>query len=47
MVEKVNNDKSNANIDLFKKLVKTFDLAVGNYFNHIMPYIKQQDEHLS
>lgn len=47
MVSKINDDKSEANLNLFNKLVMTFDIAVGNSFNHVMPYIKYQDEALS
>ncbi|XWV25083.1 hypothetical protein QJ856_gp0694 [Tupanvirus deep ocean] len=47
MVEELNANKSSLNIDTFVKLVKTYDVFVGGYFDHVMPYIKEQDPKLT
>ncbi|XWV26343.1 hypothetical protein QJ857_gp0731 [Tupanvirus soda lake] len=46
MVEELDKSKSTLNIDTFVKLVKTYDVFVGGYFDHVMPYIKEQDPSL-
>ena len=47
IVGDINNDKSDVNLDIFTKLVHTFDIAVGNMFSHITPYVVDQDPVLS
>ena len=47
IVEDINLDKSNINLDVFTKLVHTFDVGVGNMFNHVSNFIVDQDPHLS
>ncbi|AYV77901.1 MAG: hypothetical protein Edafosvirus2_80 [Edafosvirus sp.] len=43
MVEQINENQSDLNIRLFHKLVNTYDIAVGGYFNHVMPYLLEKD----
>lgn len=44
LIEELDKEKSSLNIESFVRLVKNFDICVGGYFNHIMPYIKDQNE---
>ncbi|CAF3550969.1 unnamed protein product [Rotaria sp. Silwood1] len=43
LVEDLNENKSELYLESFEKLVKTYEIIVGNYFDHNMPYIKEQD----
>jgi hypothetical protein len=47
LVEDVNENKSELHLKTFDQLVKTYEMVVGNYFQHVMPYIKEQDDHYS
>ncbi|CAF4248244.1 unnamed protein product [Rotaria sp. Silwood2] len=47
LIEDLNENKSELHLETFEKLVKTYEIVVGNYFDHIMPYIKEQDVQLS
>ncbi|CAF1103902.1 unnamed protein product [Didymodactylos carnosus] len=47
LVEDLNVNKSELYLESFDKLVKTYEIVVGDYFEHIMPYIKEQDDQLS
>lgn len=44
LIEELDKEKSSLNIESFVRLVKNFDICVGGYFNHIMPYIKDQND---
>lgn len=46
-VEDLNSVKSDININTFVRLVKTYEIAIGGYFNHVMEHIKDQDVNLS
>ncbi|CAF4880464.1 unnamed protein product [Rotaria sp. Silwood1] len=46
LVEDLNENKSELHLKTFDQLVKTYEIVVGNYFQHIMPYIKEQDDRL-
>ena len=43
IVRDINTNKSDVNLDVFTKLVHTFDIAVGKMFSHITPYIVNQN----
>jgi hypothetical protein len=47
LVSDLNKNKSELHLKTFDQLVKTYEMVVGNYFQHIMPYIKEQDNQLS
>jgi hypothetical protein len=47
LIEDLNENKSELHLKTFDQLVKTYEMVVGNYFQHIMPYIKEQDNRLS
>jgi hypothetical protein len=47
MVECIDKSKSDINIKTFINLAKTFETAIGGYFNHVMENIKDQDDTLS
>ena len=47
LVEDVNENKSQLHLETFDKVVQTYEMVVGNYFQHIMPYIKEQTERSS
>ncbi|CAF1283955.1 unnamed protein product [Rotaria sordida] len=47
LVEDLNVNKSELHLKTFDQLVKTYEIVVGNYFQHIMPYIKEQDDQFS
>jgi hypothetical protein len=47
MIECIDKSKSDINIKTFINLTKTFETAIGGYFNHVMDNIKEQDETLS
>jgi hypothetical protein len=47
MLPELNNNKSTINIDTFVKMVKTFDVFVGKYFDHVLPHIRDQDTDLT
>jgi hypothetical protein len=47
MVFVLNETKSELHINIFKQLLKTYDVAIGSYFDHVIPYIKNQDPNLS
>ncbi|CAF3331798.1 unnamed protein product [Rotaria sp. Silwood2] len=47
LVEDLNENKSELHLKTFDQLIKTYEIVVGNYFQHIMPYIKEQDDQLS
>lgn len=47
MVQEVNLLKSDINIRTFNKLAHSYSVAIGGYFDHILPYIVDQDEKLS
>jgi len=47
LVEELNENKSELSLKTFDQLVNTYEIVVGNYFQHIMPYIKEQDDRLS
>lgn len=47
LVEDLNANKSELHLKTFDQLVKTYEMVVGNYFQHIMPYIKEQDQRSS
>jgi hypothetical protein len=47
MIEELNDSKTDVNIDIFVKFVKTFKVAVGGYFDHIMQYLVDQDNKMS
>ncbi|CAF1527425.1 unnamed protein product [Adineta steineri] len=42
LIEDLNINKSEIHLKTFNEVVKTYEIVVGNYFQHIMPYIKQQ-----
>lgn len=43
LIEDLNGNKSELHLKTFDQLVKTYEMVVGNYFQHIMPYLKEQD----
>ncbi|CAF0807666.1 unnamed protein product [Adineta ricciae] len=47
LVEDLNVNKSELQLKTFEHLVKTYEMVVGNYFQHIMPYIKEQNTSMS
>ncbi|CAM4895296.1 unnamed protein product [Rotaria socialis] len=47
LVEDLNENKSELYLKTFDQLIKTYEIVVGNYFQHVMPYIKEQDDRLS
>jgi uncharacterized protein YegL len=48
LTEDINHNKSDINISIFTKLVKTYDTAVGTYFAHVVPYLTDKpDQKLS
>lgn len=47
LVEDLNENKSELHLKTFDQLVKSYEIVVGNYFQHVMPYIKEQDNQLS
>ena len=44
LVEDLNGNKSELHLKTFEQVVKTYEMVVGNYFQHVMPYIKEQDQ---
>lgn len=42
MFEELNASKSSLHLDVFKKLVSTFDGFVGKYFDHVKPLLREQ-----
>jgi hypothetical protein len=47
LVPVLNKDKSNLVISTWTNLVNTFDLAIGPYFDPVMPYLVDQDPKMS
>lgn len=47
MIEILDTNKSELNILTFEELATTYDWYVGNFFQHILEYIKEQDSNLS
>ena len=47
LVEDLNENKSELHLKTFDQLINTYEMVVGNYFQHIMPYIKEQDNQFS
>ncbi|AYV80409.1 MAG: hypothetical protein Harvfovirus1_34 [Harvfovirus sp.] len=47
MVHELNTVKSAINIGVFSKLIASYSVAVGGYFDHVLAYIVDQDEKLS
>ena len=47
LVEDLNKNKSELHMKTFDRLIKTYEIIVGNYFQHILPYIKEQDDRFS
>ena len=47
LAENLNTNKTDININTFVKLVKTYDIATGKYFDHVMELIKDQDKAFS
>lgn len=47
LIEDLNVNKSELHLKTFEQLIKTYEMVVGNYFQHIMPYIKEQNTPLS
>jgi hypothetical protein len=46
-VEDLNNNKTDIAIQTFIKLSNSFAVAIGGYFNHVMPYLVDQDPKMS
>jgi Mg-chelatase subunit ChlD len=46
-IEDLNENKSELHLKTFDQLIKTYEMVVGNYFQHIIPYIKEQDDRYS
>ena len=44
MAQRLDSEKSNANADVFVKLVKTYQTAVDHIFDYVVPLFKQQSE---
>lgn len=47
LVEDLNTNKSELYLRTFEQLVQTYEMVVGNYFKHILPYLKRQDSEYS
>ena len=47
LVEDLNTNKSELYLRTFEQLVQTYEMVVGNYFKHILPYLKRQDNEYS
>ena len=47
LIEDIDSNKSDLNCRTLCKMVKTYELAVGGYFDHVMPYLKPQPAGLS
>ena len=43
LIEDLNENKSELHLKTFEQVVNTYEMVVGNYFQHIMPYIKEQN----
>jgi len=47
LIEDLNTNKSELYLRTFEQLVQTYEMVVGNYFKHILPYLKRQDNEYS
>ena len=47
LVEDLNENRSQLHWETFQQLVTSYEIIVGNYFQHIMPYIKAQEGPMS
>ena len=47
LVEGLNENRSELHWETFQRLVTSYEIIVGNYFQHIMPYIKAQEGPMS
>jgi len=47
LIEDLNTNKSELYLRTFEQLVQTYEMVVGNYFKHILPYLKRQDSEYS
>jgi hypothetical protein len=47
LIEELNNNKSTLTIETFVTLVKNYDIFAGKYFEHILEYVKDQDDNLT
>ena len=47
MIQELNNYKSDLNVLTFSKLALGYELAVGTNFDHVLEFVKDQDENLS
>jgi hypothetical protein len=46
LVELLNKDKSTVNIECFLRLLNSYNISIGKHFDHVLPYIKDQDPQL-
>ncbi|UJR09050.1 hypothetical protein I4U23_013298 [Adineta vaga] len=46
-IEDLNTHKSELHLKTFEQVVKTYEIIIGNYFQHVMPYIKEQKNDMS
>lgn len=44
MVQRLDTEKTNVNVDVFCKLVRTYNTAVDGIFDHVVPLFKEQTQ---